>query len=133
MSGGPVSTAELAERLDEEGLVLLDVRSTEEFAGEAVAPCDPRPGRIPGARHVGLDELFGASAEGPAAVRELVGADEGAEVIAYCHSGSRSAAAAQLLVAAGFRARNYEGSWHEWSRDPALPAETGAAERPPTR
>ena len=99
MSGGPVSTAELAERLDEEGLVLLDVRSTEEFAGEAVAPCDPRPGRIPGARHVGLDELFGASAEGPAAVRELVGADEGAEVIAYCHSGSRSAAAVQLLVA----------------------------------
>ena len=130
---GPVTTAELAERLGEHGLVLLDVRSAEEFAGTAVAPCDPRAGRIPGARHVGLDELFGASASGPAAVRDLVGADEGAEVIAYCHSGSRSAAAVQLLAAVGFDARNYEGSWHEWSRDPALPAEMGAADLPATR
>jgi len=130
---GPVTTAELAERLGEVGLVLLDVRSAEEFAGTTVAPCDPRPGRIPGARHVGLDALFGASASGPAAVRELVGADEGAEVIAYCHSGSRSAAAVQLLAAVGFRARNYEGSWHEWSRDPTLPGETGTAKTPPTR
>ena len=123
MTDGPISTAELAERLGEEGLVLLDVRTTEEFRGLAVAPCDPRGGRIPGARHVGLDELFGAGAGGPEAVRELVGADPGAEVIAYCHSGSRSATAVQLLVAAGYRARNYEGSWHEWSRDPDLPAE----------
>ena len=127
-----VTTAELAERLGEHGLVVLDVRTMEEFSGLAVAPCDPRPGRIPGARRVGLDELFGASASGPAAVRQLVGAGEGAEVIAYCHSGSRSATAVQLLAAAGIRARNYEGSWHEWSRDPTLPAETGAPERPAT-
>jgi thiosulfate/3-mercaptopyruvate sulfurtransferase len=122
----PVTTTELAARLGEEGLVLLDVRTAEEFAGLAVAPCDPRPGRIPGARHLGLDELFGAGAAGPAAVSEVVGAEPGAEVIAYCHSGSRSGAAVQLLVAAGYRARNYEGSWHEWSRDPALPAETSS-------
>jgi 3-mercaptopyruvate sulfurtransferase SseA len=44
----------------------------------------------------------------------------------YCHSGSRSAAATQLLTAAGYRARNYEGSWHAWSRHPELPAETDA-------
>jgi len=129
----PVTTAELAERLGEDGLVLVDVRTAEEFEGSAVAPCDPRPGRIPGARHLGLDELFGASASGPAAVRALVGADEGAEVIAYCHSGSRSSLAVQLLVAAGFRARNYEGSWHEWSRERALPAESGAVGAPATR
>lgn len=128
----PVTTAELAQRLGEPGLVVLDVRTTEEFSGVAVAPCDPRPGRIPGARHVGLDELFGASASGPGAVRELVGADEGTEVIAYCHSGSRSAAAVQLLAAVGFRARNYEGSWHEWSRNAALPAETDPAGPPST-
>ena len=122
----PITTAELAARLGEQGLVLLDVRTAEEFAGLAVAPCDPRPGRIPGARHLGLDELFWAGAAGPTAVREVVGAEPGAEVIAYCHSGSRSGAAVQLLVAAGYRARNYEGSWHEWSRDPALPAETSS-------
>jgi thiosulfate/3-mercaptopyruvate sulfurtransferase len=133
VTDGPVSTAELAERLGEEGLVLLDVRTAEEFAGLAVAPCDPRAGRIPGARHLGLDALFGAGAGGPEAVRELVGADPGAEVIAYCHSGSRSAAAVQLLVAAGYRARNYEGSWHEWSRDPDLPAEADDPGAPATR
>ena len=133
MTDGPVSTAELAKRLGEQGLVLLDVRTAEEFAGLTVAPCDPRGGRIAGARHVGLDDLFGASAGGPEGVRELVGAAPGAEVIAYCHSGSRSAAAVQLLAAAGYRARNYEGSWHEWSRDPDLPAEADDLGAPATR
>ena len=49
-------------------------------------------------------------------VREVVGIPEGVEVVAYCHVGSRSAFAAQVLEGAGYRARNYVGSWHEWSR-----------------
>jgi thiosulfate/3-mercaptopyruvate sulfurtransferase len=119
----PITTAELAGRLGARDFVLLDVRSAAEYAGHAVAPCDPRPGRIPGARHLALEDLLGASAGGQAAVRELVGAEQGTEVVAYCHSGSRSAVAVQILTAVGYRARNYEGSWHEWSRDPDLPAE----------
>ena len=59
----------------------------------------------------------------PADVARLVGAPPGAEVIAYCHSGNRSELASQLLRAAGYEARNYVGSWHEWSRDLTLPAE----------
>ncbi|MET0730617.1 MAG: rhodanese-like domain-containing protein, partial [Solirubrobacterales bacterium] len=94
-----------------------------EFAGQLTAPCDPRPGRIPGARNVDVTLLLGAGDD--ADVRELVGEPAGAEVIAYCHSGSRSALAVQVLTAAGYAARNYVGSWHEWSRDSALPAETG--------
>ena len=43
-------------------------------------------------------------------------APEGAEVIAYRHSGSRSSRAVLALRAAGYAARNYSGSWHEWSR-----------------
>jgi thiosulfate/3-mercaptopyruvate sulfurtransferase len=118
-----VTLTELVERLGEPGLVLLDVRRADEFAGELVAPCDPRPGRIPGARHLDVARLLEAySLE---AVRDLVGAEEGAEVIAYCHSGSRSAMAVQILAAAGYDARNYVGSWHEWSRNAELPAETG--------
>ena len=118
-----VTLTELVERLGDTGLVLLDVRRADEFAGEVVAPCDPRPGRIPGARHLDVARLLEAySLE---AVRDLVGAEEGAEVIAYCHSGSRSAMAVQILAAAGYDARNYVGSWHEWSRNAELPAETG--------
>jgi thiosulfate/3-mercaptopyruvate sulfurtransferase len=117
-----VTVDELAGRLDEQGLVLLDVRRPEEFAGRLTAPCDPRPGRIRGASNVDITLLLGAGDD--AAVRELVGAPVGAEVIAYCHSGSRSGLAVQVLAAAGYAARNYVGSWHEWSRDPELPAET---------
>jgi len=118
-----VTTAELVGRLAEPGLVLLDVRRPEEFTGEIVAPCDPRPGRIPGARNIEVTLLLGAG--DAASVQALVGAPPGAEVIAYCHSGSRSRLAVQVLATAGYAARNYVGSWHEWSRDPALPAETG--------
>lgn len=119
-----VTTGELAARLGEPGLVLLDVRRPDEYAGELVAPCDPRPGRIPGARSLELGRLLELAGDS-AAVRGLVGEPEGVEVIAYCHSGSRSAMAVRVLAAAGYAARNYSGSWHEWSRDPALPAETG--------
>jgi thiosulfate/3-mercaptopyruvate sulfurtransferase len=121
------TTSEVAERLDEPGLVLLDVRRSDEFAGDLVAPCDPRAGHIPGALNVELAALL--EARDAEAIRALVGAPAGAEVIAYCHSGSRSALAAQVLTAAGYVARNYPGSWHEWSRDATLPAVVGARQR----
>jgi thiosulfate/3-mercaptopyruvate sulfurtransferase len=117
-----VTTAELAARLGEPGLVLLDVRSPHEFSGAVGAPCDPRQGHIPGARNIDLQLLFGRGTE---ELRELVGAEGGAEVVAYCHSGQRSAYAVEVLRAAGVDARNYPGSWHEWSRDETLPVEAG--------
>ena len=49
-------------------------------------------------------------------VRDLVGLPEGTDVVAYCHVGSRSRYATEVLSGAGYRARNYVGSWHEWSR-----------------
>jgi thiosulfate/3-mercaptopyruvate sulfurtransferase len=49
-------------------------------------------------------------------LHDRLGLPEGAEVVAYCHSGSRSAAAVQILRGVGYDARNYSGSWHEWSR-----------------
>jgi thiosulfate/3-mercaptopyruvate sulfurtransferase len=114
-----VERDELRRRLGESGLVVLDVRSTEEFAGRLGYPCDPRQGRIAGAQNLDVQELMTLTAE---QIRErLPGA---VNVVAYCHSGSRSALAVQILRAAGIDARNYPGSWHEWSRDESLPSET---------
>jgi thiosulfate/3-mercaptopyruvate sulfurtransferase len=116
---------ELAGRLADPDLTIVDVRTPEEFTGRRGSQCDPRQGHIPGAKHVQLDLLFAGPGrpESPARIRELVGRPEGAEVVAYCHSGSRSALATLALRAAGYEARNYAGSWHEWSRHPELPLE----------
>jgi thiosulfate/3-mercaptopyruvate sulfurtransferase len=117
--------AEIASRLDDESLVLLDIRTPDEFTGRHGAPCDPRQGHIPGARLVDLGDLLVGPGEpaSPEQIREVVGLPDGAAVVAYCHSGSRSAIAALALRAAGYDARNYPGSWHEWSRHDELPLE----------
>jgi thiosulfate/3-mercaptopyruvate sulfurtransferase len=70
----------------------------------------------------GLFEAPGRPAS-PERIRELVGLPAGAEIVAYCHSGSRSALATLALRSAGYDARNYAGSWHEWSRHDELPLE----------
>jgi len=109
-----VTLEELRRRLGDHDFVLLDVRTRPEFDGEAGAHCDPRQGHILGAVSLPLDRLL--ECRGADDVRALVGLAEGVEVIAYCHSGSRSGFAAQVLQGAGYEARNYPGSWHEWSR-----------------
>lgn len=113
---------ELASRLVEEGLVVLDVRTPEEYSGVGGHSCDPRQGHIPGARNLDVQVL--ASLSRPEEIRAHVGLPEGAEIVAYCHSGSRSAIAVTILRRAGYAARNYVGSWHEWSRTLELPFET---------
>jgi thiosulfate/3-mercaptopyruvate sulfurtransferase len=116
---------EVRDRLDDPSLTLLDVRTAEEFGGRGGYPCDPRQGHIPGSRHLEVERLFAAPGQPHEAweVRELIGLPERAEIVAYCHSGSRSALAALALRAAAFDARNYPGSWHEWSRHEELQIE----------
>ena len=109
---------ELARRLGE--LTILDVRSRHEFDGSAGKPCDPRQGHIPGARNFDVYRLMELS---PDEVHRELNLEPGAEVISYCHSGSRSAIATQVLRSLGYDARNYVGSWHEWSRHDDLPVE----------
>lgn len=121
MTESAMTLEELAGRLDDPALVVLDVRTPAEYDGLAGAPCDPRQGHIPGARNADVAELFAAASAD--ALADLVGEPAGAEVVCYCHVGSRSEVAAQLLAAAGYRARNYAGSWHEWSRRHDLPVD----------
>ena len=116
---------DLAARLGDDALTILDVRTPDEYTGRTGNACDPRQGHIPGAGNLDVSHLFVGPGEpaAPERVRELVGLPEGAEVVAYCHSGSRSALATLALRAAGYDARNYPGSWHEWSRHAELPLE----------
>lgn len=99
---------ELRERLGD--VPLIDVRTENEFTGAGGYPCCGGQGHIPGARHVSVEEILGSDD-----LRALIGEPEGAEVVVYCHSGGRSAHAAAVLREAGYEARNYGGSWHEWS------------------
>jgi thiosulfate/3-mercaptopyruvate sulfurtransferase len=116
---------ELTGRLDDSALTILDVRRDDEYTGRGGSACDPRQGHIPGAKHVEVGTLFAGPGmpESAERIRELVGLPEGAEIVAYCHSGSRSALATLALRSAGYDARNYAGSWHEWSRHAELPLE----------
>jgi len=116
---------ELVRRLDDDGLLILDVRTDEEFRGKHGYPCDPRQGRIPGARHLHVQQLFGDDGQPLPADQIHARVGDPQEIVAYCHSGSRSALATLALRSAGFRARNYPGSWHEWSRHNDLPMEKG--------
>ena len=119
--GGCVTADELARRLEEGSVAILDVRTREEYEGSGGYPCDPRQGHIPGAVHLGWEDLF--AGEGRPHDRATVlallegrGVDPELELVTYCHSGQRSSFAAAALRAAGLEVENYEGSWHEWSR-----------------
>jgi len=70
-----------------------------------------------------VEDLFVSSGEPVPGdhIRARIGDAE--EIVAYCHSGSRSSLATLALRSAGYRARNYPGSWHEWSRHDDLPLE----------
>jgi thiosulfate/3-mercaptopyruvate sulfurtransferase len=111
VSAPDIDLEELVERLGQ--VPVLDVRRLGEYDGTRGASCDPRQGHIPGAAHLDVDELLTMRADD---VGERLALPEGAEVVVYCHSGSRSEMAAQALRALGYEARNYRGSWHEWSR-----------------
>jgi thiosulfate/3-mercaptopyruvate sulfurtransferase len=114
-----IDLEELASRLGD--VVLIDVRNEGEYSGATGYPCDPRQGHIPGARNLDVSTLMEAGSVEE--IRALVGEPEGSEVVVYCHSGGRSQVAAQILAGAGYAARNYAGSWHEWSRRDELPAD----------
>jgi thiosulfate/3-mercaptopyruvate sulfurtransferase len=121
---------EIAGRLNERGLTLLDVRDEHEHAGRDRTVCCTRRGRIPGSVRIEWTEfLEGGRFREPEAIRGLLeerGIDTDAEIVPYCHRGARSANTYYALQHAGLtRVRNYIGSWHEWSSRSELPIEQG--------
>ena len=109
-----IEADELAGRLGERGLVLVDARAPERYRGE-VEPVDAVAGRIPGAVNVPY------TAEGPLPP-EVIGAEA---IVAYCGSGVTACVTLLELAAAGRPdAKLYPGSWSDWSAR-GLPAERG--------
>jgi thiosulfate/3-mercaptopyruvate sulfurtransferase len=104
-----INADELAARLGDERLVLLDSRPHHRFRGEP-NPVDAIPGRIPGARSTPWADPLGEVPEG--------------DVVAYCGSGVTACVTLHRLALAGREGRLYPGSWSEWeTRD--LPRERG--------
>lgn len=91
------SPAQLADRLKEGGVVLLDVRTSGEFQG----------GHIKNAIHVPVQELTARADE----LKKF--ADR--EIVCYCQSGSRSLMGAARLKKLGYRTASLEGGIAEWN------------------
>ena len=79
-----ISPAELLKRLGQPGFVLLDVRTPEEFAA----------GHIAGAQNIDV--------EADDFAQRIETLDPKGAYLVYCHSGRRSAMAAEQMASAGF-------------------------------
>ena len=120
--------------------VLLDVRSEAEYRGTWKKKGASRAGHIPGAKWLDYHAMLRFDEDGnylgiksKAEILEMAeraGFGPEDELIAYCHSGVRSALAALILEKhVGFRSvKNYDGSWTEWSFFAELPVDTGLPE-----
>jgi thiosulfate/3-mercaptopyruvate sulfurtransferase len=138
-----VTTNEMLQALSQPGIVILDVRDRDEWMGESSSPYGvdfcPRKGRIPGAVWIEWYRLMMPDSEipmfrPPEEVLDIcheVGITSTSTVYIYCFKGSRASNTLIALKEAGiWDVRNYFASWNEWSRDPALPIETGAPLEP---
>lgn len=131
-----VTTAEILQAIDNPAIIKLDVRDRDEWLGLSSSPyavdfC-PRKGRIPNAVWLEWHRLMTSSSEismfrSKAEILEIcesVGITSDSIVYIYCFKGSRAANTLIALQMAGIYARNYFGSWNEWSRDFSLPVDS---------
>lgn len=121
------TTDYVAHRLNDPGIVILDVRSREEYLGKESNSQTPRSGHIPGARWLEWTQLLKDNLQylpGVEIQEKLwaAGVTPDKEVIVYCHRGNRASSTFLALQLLGFpNVRNYVGSWQEWSSHSELP------------
>jgi thiosulfate/3-mercaptopyruvate sulfurtransferase len=123
-----LSAAEISAGLGTpEARALVDVRSTERYAGEK-EPIDPVAGHIPGA--VNWPSSASAYPDGRflppdeiAASYEAAGGTD--DAVLYCGSGITATQSLLALESAGLTAALYPGSWSEWITDPTRPIGSG--------
>ena len=108
--------------------IILDARSVEEYAGKEIDGL-PRAGHIPSAINIPWNRFLqpDATVKPAEQVRKIFedhGLRDNQEIMTYCLGGVRAAWVFCLLRYVGFpRVKVYPGSWWEWSRDFAAPAE----------
>jgi thiosulfate/3-mercaptopyruvate sulfurtransferase len=127
-SGCFAAASEVAHRVGTRNFSVIDVRSDREWSGNDDTPCCERHGHIPHAIHIEWTHfLDNGRFKPPPAILALL-AEQGLnplhDVVAYSHRGARSAHAYYALRHAGVAgARNFFGSWHEWSARSDVPVE----------
>ncbi len=104
-----IDAEEIARRLADPALVLVDARAASRWRGEPNEVDDP-PGRIPGAANAPWDEPLPELPPG--------------ELAAYCGSGVTACVTLHRAWLAGRGGRLYPGSWSDWSKR-GLPVERG--------
>jgi thiosulfate/3-mercaptopyruvate sulfurtransferase len=128
-----VTTIEMLEAINNPAIIKLDVRDRNEWQGLSSSPYGtdfcPRKGRIPNAVwlewHLLMTSVSGIPMFRPKTeileICQSVGITSESVVYIYCFKGSRAANTLIALQEAGINAKNYFGSWNEWSRDFSLP------------
>jgi thiosulfate/3-mercaptopyruvate sulfurtransferase len=104
-----IAAEEIARRLADPSLALVDARIASRWRGEPNEIDDPS-GRIPGAANAPWNEPHPELPEG--------------ELVAYCGSGVTACVTLHRAWLAGREGRLYPGSWSEWSQR-GLPLERG--------
>jgi thiosulfate/3-mercaptopyruvate sulfurtransferase len=127
------------QRLQKQGVALVDVRSPAEYVGDIIAPpgmseTAQRAGHIPGAANIPwaqavaedgtfksreeLEKLYGGKGVNP-------NLDE---IVTYCRIGERSSHTwfALRYILGYDNVRNYDGSWTEWGNLVGSPIRKGA-------
>jgi thiosulfate/3-mercaptopyruvate sulfurtransferase len=118
----------VSERLDANGIALVDARSPEEFSGDRLSRGTERPGHIPGASNLPWDRLLVSPQmpllREPADLERLLtdaGVAPGDTVVTYCRTGMRAAVVYLAARALGYETVLYDASYLEWSARPELP------------
>jgi thiosulfate/3-mercaptopyruvate sulfurtransferase len=118
----------IASRLGSQDIAIVDNREKREFDGETPYGSS-KGGRIPGALHIDWRDFF--TSDGNMKPRETLGTlltskgiHTNQEIVVYCTGGVRSAMAYVVFRYLGYKVRNYDGSWWDWSNNPKLPIES---------